>query len=168
MATLTTQYWHRRVLAMTGQRLNSCNLSRILVMSPVRRAKGIFSMETELQLLCCKVSIFKPELHFIYWSQVQFSRVNGLLRDSDLNIPNSRYRPELDTSFSLPLSSYKSFFSWKLIERGFCWYWNIISYLVSWRHWPRFLTPPVGLFLSCFRGRNKWLSSQEGKEISNE
>lgn len=91
MWTLTAQYRHRgeEVLAVTGHwLLNSSNLSRISVMRTRETRQGniLDGNPTNEQLLlsCCKVSIFQPELYFIYWSQVQFSKVNGL-RDSDLN-----------------------------------------------------------------------------------
>ena len=112
MATLTTQYWHRRVLAMTGQRLNSCNLSRILVMSPVRRAKGIFSMETELRSSVVKFQF--SNLSSILSTEVKFNLAEWM----DYVILTSIYQIlDIGQNWTLlfpsrPLTSHSSVESW--------------------------------------------------------
>lgn len=166
MWTLTAQYRHtegREVLAVTGHwRLNSSNLSRISVMRTRETRQGniLDGNPTSSSSYPVVVKFQFSNLSSILSTEVKFNLAKWMDYVILTSIPNSRYWPERSWTLFLSPSSYKSFCSWKLIERGFCWYWNIISYLVSWRHWPRFLTPPSD-FLSCFRRRNKWLSSRE-------
>ena len=161
MWTLTAQYRHRgAVLAVTGLWLNSSNLSRISVMRTRETSQGnIFDGNpTSSSYPVVKFQFSNPSS--ILSTEVKFNLAKWMDYVILTSIPSSRYWPELDLFLSPPLTSHSAVET--LIERGFCWYWNIISYLVSWRHWPRFLTPPSD-FLSCFWGRNKWLSSR-GRE----